>query len=154
MTHGGVVRGFLGDLLRLGALMVLLNSTACSGPPVVAGTSNASGGITPLTAQEAGALIAARSGQAGFIILDVRTPEEFAAGHIAGAVNLCLTCASPAFADAASALDKSASYLVYCHSGNRSATATAILRGQGFASLYELTGGTVAWQAAGLPLVQ
>jgi 3-mercaptopyruvate sulfurtransferase SseA len=54
----------------------------------------------------------------GLVVLDVRTPEEFAAGHIAGASNVDLNSAT--FATAVAKLDPKLPYFVYCHSGNRS----------------------------------
>jgi len=80
-------------------------------------------------------------------IIDVRTPEEFAAGYIAGATLIDIS--SPGFVDAISALDRSATYFVYCRSGNRSATATSQMIDLGFTSVYELDGGIVSWAAAG-----
>jgi rhodanese-related sulfurtransferase len=109
---------------------------------------------TPVTPEEAAALIAAQAGQPDFVLLDVRTPEEFVDGHIEGAVNVCLTCPSPSFPDAVDALDKRSTYLVYCRSANRSKTALATMQARGFTELYELTGGTTAWLSAGLPLVR
>ncbi|MGA0962938.1 MAG: rhodanese-like domain-containing protein, partial [Ilumatobacteraceae bacterium] len=80
-------------------------------------------------------------------IIDVRTQEEFAAGYIAGATLIDIS--SPVFADAISALDRSATYFVYCRSGNRSATATSKMIELGFTSVFELDGGIVSWAAAG-----
>jgi rhodanese-related sulfurtransferase len=87
----------------------------------------------------------------GLVILDVRTPEEFAAGHIAGAVELDLQGAT--FESDVAELDPETPYFVYCHTDNRSGQAVAYLQQQGFSSLYELTGGIAAWQAEGLPVV-
>lgn len=84
------------------------------------------------------------------VLVDVRTPEEFTAGHLAGALNIDLQAAT--FERDVSALDRSATYLVYCRSGNRSATATALMGQLGFDEVYELQDGIVAWQAAGFPV--
>ena len=81
------------------------------------------------------------------VVIDVRTQEEFDAGYIAGATLIDIS--SPGFTDAISALDRSATYLVYCRSGNRSATATSAMIDLGFTKVYELDGGIVAWSAAG-----
>jgi len=89
--------------------------------------------------------------QPGVVLVDVRTPEEFAAGHIAGAVNIDLNAAD--FPARIAELDPTTTYAVYCRSGNRSATATAFMLDQGFAPPYELQNGIVAWQGAGLPVV-
>ena len=84
-------------------------------------------------------------------LLDVRTPEEFAAGHIAGAENIDFYAAD--FADRIDALDQGESYVVYCHTGNRSGQATALMADKGFASVTDVDGGIEAWTAAGLPTV-
>lgn len=87
----------------------------------------------------------------GVVVIDVRTPGEFADGHIDSAVNIDLQ--NPAFAQQILDLDPDVTYAVYCRSGNRSATATQYMVDNGFTSLYELDGGIVAWESAGLPLV-
>ncbi|MGD9999470.1 MAG: rhodanese-like domain-containing protein [Ilumatobacteraceae bacterium] len=87
---------------------------------------------------------------AGLVVLDVRTPEEFAAGHLAGAIDLDYRSAT--FADDLAELDRDVPYLVYCHSGNRSAGAVAAMRELGFTIVSELDGGITAWQAAGYPV--
>ena len=84
-------------------------------------------------------------------LLDVRTPEEFAAGHIAGAENIDFYAAD--FADQIDALDQGEQYVVYCRSGNRSGQATALMADKGFGSVTDVDGGIVAWEAAGLPTV-
>ncbi len=83
----------------------------------------------------------------GTTVLDVRTPAEFAAGHLKSAVNMDVS--APDFATKVAALDKSAPYAVYCHSGNRSAAALEVMKGQGFTNAYHLAGGISAWQSAG-----
>ena len=88
---------------------------------------------------------------AGVVILDVRTAEEFAQGHIAGSINIDVS--SSDFVAKVSELDKTKTYAVYCRSGNRSAVATAEMEKLGFTSLYNMTGGAIDWSAAGFPLV-
>ena len=83
----------------------------------------------------------------GAEVIDVRTPAEYAAGHIDGAVNIDI--ASPDFAAQVSALDPSAPYAVYCRSGNRSASALAEMAAVGMTGSYHLGGGIGAWQSAG-----
>jgi len=83
-------------------------------------------------------------------ILDVRTPKEFQAGHIPGAVNLDVSAAD--FQAKAASLDKGKTYLVECASGVRSARACETLSGLGFPSLYNLPGGFRAWMKAGKPV--
>ena len=85
-------------------------------------------------------------------IVDVRTPEEFAQGHIEGAVNIPVEYAD--FTDQVSQLDADSTYAVYCRSGNRSQTAVDQMSGVGINGIYELESGTNGWAAAGQPLVQ
>jgi phage shock protein E len=106
-----------------------------------------------VTAAAAQALIDSHADDPDFIILDVRTPAEFAAGHIASAENLCVTCTPPAFADAIADLDKTRTYFVYCGSQHRSPQAITAMQDAGFLHLYELIGGLAEWQADGLPVV-
>ena len=82
------------------------------------------------------------------VVLDVRTPEEFAAGALPGARNIDLS--SPSFTDRIGGLDQDATYLVYCRSGNRSRQATAVMEEVGFTNLYELDRGIISWVDAGL----
>jgi len=84
------------------------------------------------------------------VVLDVRTPEEFAAGHIAGATNLDFR--NPDFEKKLSALDKSKSYLVHCAAGGRSAKTRELMKKQQFQSIYHLEGGLKAWEKAGKPV--
>lgn len=81
------------------------------------------------------------------VVLDVRTPQEFAAGHLPDAVNLDVEAAD--FAGRIAELDKTKPYAVYCHSGNRSAGAVQQMLQAGFTHVNDLEGGIVAWQAAG-----
>ncbi len=85
----------------------------------------------------------------GTVIIDVRTPEEFNSGHVQGALNIPVE--SPDFAAQVSALDPGTTYAIYCRSGNRSAVATAEMGGMGFTYLYDLDGGFVDLEAAGMP---
>lgn len=85
------------------------------------------------------------------VILDVRTPEEFSRGHIAGAVNL--SWADAHFKREVSTLNKSVPVYVYCLSGARSTSAGNYLHQQGFQQVFELKDGLLAWRAASLPEV-
>lgn len=134
------------------------DDTVTTVPAAPAATTAADAGgasataVQLLTPAEADALIAdgASGAVAGLVVLDVRTPEEFAAGHLAGAVNVDFYAAS--FADDLAALDRTVPYLVYCHSGNRSGKATQAMQQLGFTTIYDLDGGVTAWQAAGYSL--
>ena len=89
--------------------------------------------------------------EAGVITLDVRTPIEFAEGHIEGA--RLIDFQSGNFENDIAALDKNATYAVYCRSGNRSGQAVKVMQDAGFKNIYNLNGGVIDWANAGLPLV-
>jgi rhodanese-related sulfurtransferase len=86
----------------------------------------------------------------GMLILDVRTPSEFQAGHIKGAVNIDIN--SPDFNEKIQELEKSKTLLVYCHSGARSAKASKVLNEQGFAPIFDMAGGIISWKNHKLPV--
>ena len=88
---------------------------------------------------------------ANTVILDVRTPAEFATGHLDGAVNLDVQSAE--FDALVSELDPEGSYVVYCRSGNRSAQAIDRMSDLGFTDLTD--GGSVenASSSTGLAIV-
>jgi phage shock protein E len=86
----------------------------------------------------------------GNVILDVRTPEEFKAGHLAGAVNLDVNASD--FQEKAALLDRNKIYLVHCASGVRSVRACDKLSHLDFPKLYNLPGGFRAWVKAGQPV--
>ncbi len=129
-------------------LVLSVLAAACAGAAVSDPASTTSIGLEPMAAAD---LIAANVAAADFVLLDVRTPEEFVAGHIAGAANLDFYRAD--FATALAGLDRDARYLVYCRSGNRSASTVSLMHDLGFATVYEVNGGVIDWQADGLPLV-
>ena len=79
------------------------------------------------------------------VVLDVRSPEEFAKGHIPGAVNVDIH--SPDFAAKAAQFDKKQPILVNCHAGSRGAIASAELARLGFKTVCNLDGGLAAWEA-------
>lgn len=88
----------------------------------------------------------------GAVILDVRTPEEFAEGHLEGAININYRDSN--FAKNVVSLDHDAQYIVYCRSGNRSGKSIEIMQQQGFTQLYNAGGVTDASARLGLPIVK
>jgi rhodanese-related sulfurtransferase len=90
------------------------------------------------------------AGQPGVVTLDVRTPAEYASGHLPGAVNIDVESAD--FSSQLAQLDPAASYAVYCRSGNRSKVAMDQMAAAGFTTMQDLEGGIVAWQSQGLPV--
>lgn len=85
------------------------------------------------------------------IFLDVRTPEEYAGGHVPGARNLDIR--SDSFVDDVLALDRTASYGVYCHSGGRSQVAVQFMMAQGFTDVTDLQTPEAAAASGGHGLV-
>jgi len=84
--------------------------------------------------------------QPGAVLVDVRRPDEFAVGHLPGAVNLEVT--APDFGQRVAALDKTKPTYVYCRSGARSAKAADQLTTAGFAQVSNLLGGVLDWPDA------
>jgi len=83
-------------------------------------------------------------------LIDVRTPGEYADGHLAGAKLIPLQ----EIAQRISEIDKKKPVLLYCRTGHRSGSALKILQGQGFPEAKHIAGGINAWQAAGLPITR
>jgi len=85
-----------------------------------------------------------------FMLLDVRTPEEYAEGHIKGATLIPLQELESRMAE----VPKDKRVYVYCHSGRRSAAAASMLAKAGFTNIENVQGGITAWQEAGYPVVK
>jgi rhodanese-related sulfurtransferase len=85
----------------------------------------------------------------GRTVIDVRRPDEFAAGHVAGALNINVE--DEAFDSQIGELDKDAPYLLYCHSGRRSAVAAERMAQAGFSDIVD-AGGFQALADAGAPV--
>jgi rhodanese-related sulfurtransferase len=113
---------------------------------LLAGCSSSSSAID-LSVSE----FSSKAAEAGVITLDVRTPGEYAEGHLEGA--RLIDFQSGNFENEISTLDKNATYAVYCRSGNRSSQAVKVMHDAGFHNVYNLNGGVIDWANAGLPLV-
>ena len=110
----------------------------------------------PQAAESTGGLISPQNYQTQFsepgadhFLIDVRTPEEYESGYIAGAANISLQT----LADRLSEVPTDQPIVVYCRSGNRSAQATQLLNQAGYTEVYDL-GGVIDWTAAGFTLQQ
>ena len=114
---------------------------------LLAGCSSDSEAVSTVSPDEFVTAIA----KPGSVTIDVRTPAEYAAGHVDGAINLDVESAD--FASGIAALPKDSTYNVYCRSGRRSALAAEQLADAGFASVVNLDGGLADLQAAGVPVV-
>lgn len=86
------------------------------------------------------------------VIIDVRTPQEFAAGHLEGAQNFDIK--SPDFEKNLSSLDKSGTYYLYCRSGARAGAAAQIMQQAGFKTVTNLGGLDEAAQALNLEITK
>ena len=124
----------------LAALVSVGGLSACSEG---SGSGSASGAVTTVTSSDAVQVLAEPS----INVIDVRTPAEFSSGHLPGAVNIDAEGSS--FDQKIAGLSKTATYFVYCHSGNRSGVATDTMAKLGFTSIYNLKGGIADWQANG-----
>ena len=85
------------------------------------------------------------------IVLDIRTPAEVAQARLPGEL-LVIDFNSPGFAQQLDELDKDATYLMYCRSGNRSGTARNLMTQLGFTDVVDVRGGIIEWVNEGLPI--
>jgi rhodanese-related sulfurtransferase len=125
--------------LLLSLCAALVASPAFAGEPAAAPLAQ----VTPK-------VLELRLGDPGVVVLDVRTAEEFAAGHVPGAVNLPHDQVESRLAELADAKDKEV--VLYCRSGRRAQMAADVLAKAGFTRLSHLEGDYPGWSEAGLPV--
>jgi rhodanese-related sulfurtransferase len=123
-------------LLLISALALFVS--ACGG-------ATATGSVDLVVPSAAADVIS--DGPADLVVLDIRTPEEFNAGALPDAINLDFYEAD--FRDRLAELDRDVPYVMYCNSGNRSATAADMMEELGFTEVYEIDGGIQAWAQSG-----
>jgi len=87
-----------------------------------------------------------------FVIIDVRTPEEYASGYIKNAINLDFY--SETFKDELDKFDRTKTYLIYCRSGHRSGIVLDMMKEIGFKEVYNMLEGIIQWKAEGLPVLK
>jgi phage shock protein E len=131
-------------LLVVGSTAMALLAAGCLG----GGPGTADQEIRAISPAEASALIEGRGDDPKFVVIDVRRPEEFAGGHIPGAININ----SADFPDRIGGLDPDGTYLLCCLRGVRSSGVRELMREAGFREVYDIEGGMSAWKAAGLPV--
>jgi phage shock protein E len=148
-------RGLVAGLAGFSLLMVSCGGNEPAADAAVlasagteAGAAATISGISTMSAGDAAAIT--DDPPEGLVVLDVRTPEEFAEGHLDGAVLIDFYDAD--FAEQLAALDPDVPYLVICRSGNRSGQTLGIMEQLGFASAADVDGGIIAWAGAGLPI--
>lgn len=120
-------------------LLLLIIAVACSSPD---SRNSASQLLQPEDFQS--------KVQHGATLIDVRTVEEYASGHISGSLNMDIN--NPGFKDNVLMLDRSKEYAIYCASGVRSGKAADVMRQAGFTSVFTLAGGMKSWTDKGLPV--
>lgn len=129
-------------LLLIVVLLIVGMLTGCASAAVVDAQTATSQLISPVE------YVTDFDDSASHLLIDVRTPDEFASGHIEGAVNIPVEEISGRLDE----IPGDAPIVVYCRSGNRSAAAARILTDAGYAPVYDL-GGIQDWVAEGLPIV-
>lgn len=105
--------------------------------------------VTDVDAEEAAELL---ESDPDITVVDVRTPAEFADGHIEGAVNIDFS--APDFAEKLQELDRDGVYMMHCESGGRSGRALSQFEALDFNKVYHLETGMQSWREAGLPTEQ
>jgi phage shock protein E len=128
---------------------VLLGGPAFAADPSSATPANAAAVGAPLMTQEE-LLAHLDRKDPQVVVLDVRTPEEFAAGHVPGARNVSHDQLAANLDQLASLKDKQV--VLYCRTGRRTALATETLKSAGFQNLRHLEGDYQAWAAANRPV--
>jgi len=126
--------------------IVILGVALALGGATITGCSSSSG------TQTSGSSASSVDPTSFDVLIDVRDPSEFAAGHLTGAVDLSLNDGT--FAAQLGSLDPSKSYAVYCRSGSRSSRAVAMMRDAGFTEVIDLGSIGEAASATGLAVVK
>ncbi len=105
-----------------------------------------------VTPSEARDMIETNRDNPNFVLLDVRTPEEYAESHIENSA--LIDYQSQSFISQMDGLDRGLTYLIYCRTGNRSGKAQDVMRQLGFREVHDMTGGIVQWTEEQFPTVQ
>jgi rhodanese-related sulfurtransferase len=151
-----------GRIAICGLLLATMSLAACGGGEAAQGSdasapnAAASDAVGDTGGQPAYGLVtptvaAELASDSAVTVIDVRTSEEFAEGHLGGAALIDFN--SPSFEHDVARLDRDRSYLVYCRSGNRSGQAVAVMGDLGFERVWDMDGGVTAWVAEGRELV-
>src|SRR5512134_3359935 len=127
-------------------------SAPCFWQGRAAGEAAGPAAAVDLSPEEAAAMIREKGSRGDFVLLDVRTPQEYRDGHIDGAVLIDYTSSS--FKEELGGLDPEKTYLVYCRTGNRSGKAISVMEELRFRKVRHLSGGITKWKERGLPTVR
>lgn len=115
------------------------------------GQKGGDGSFSNVNAEEAKAMIEANAGNDQFVILDTRSSTEYATGHLIQSEFYNYSAAD--YWEQIKKLDKTKTYLLYCHSGGRSGKTLKFMKENGFKEAHNLKGGIVSWKRAGYPVV-
>jgi rhodanese-related sulfurtransferase len=129
---------------------VLALCTSCTAQPgIVRGRTIE---LVKLAPKDALNFIQSNRNNPNFVLVDIRTPEEYSDYHIETAVNINLR--SESFELDINKLDKSKTYMIYCRTGSRVSMAVKIMEKAGFTKVYGIAGDILEWKSEGLPLAK
>ncbi|RLF58776.1 MAG: rhodanese-like domain-containing protein [Thermoplasmata archaeon] len=107
--------------------------------------------LLDITAIESYYLIQNNTENPNFIIIDIRTPEEYESGHLADSI--IIDYYESTFEKDIDQLDKEKTYLIYCRTGRRTGLAMDIMEDLNFLNVYNMLGGITQWETEGLPII-
>lgn len=134
----------------IGGAVYYVNKGTTSSSNQVANNKQAAGEYINLSAREFKETLDKAKGNPNALLIDVRTPAEYAEGHIEGA--RLIDFYAPDFRQRIAALDKNKTYFIYCRSGSRSGQVLQIMKELGFKKVYNLERGFNSWMQEGLPV--
>jgi len=139
------------SIILFPAVLMLIASCAAmpARPPVKTVKAQKSG---PVEAERAYDLYTDNKDNPSFVIIDVRTEQEYAECHIPGSINIDFK--SKNFSNTMTAFDRGKTYLLYCATSRRSEEAVSMLRDLGFLEAYHIFGGLDEWIRKGYPVVR
>jgi rhodanese-related sulfurtransferase len=108
--------------------------------------------LETISAEQSRILMERHKGDPDFETIDVRTPREFKAGHIEGAV--LMDYYSSDYLKKLRGLDRNKTYLIYCRSGNRSLKTLGMIKKMGFRKVFNMGRGMNQWHANGYRIVK
>ena len=139
-------RRALAALLMVGAMSVAFMTIATAGEPAATAPASAAAAVAPMSQE---ALLEHQSRHPDHLfVLDVRTPQEYAEGHVPGAVNVPHDQLASRLAE----VPKDKDVVLYCKSGRRAGIAADVLAANGYMRLSHLEGDMPAWIEKGRPV--
>ena len=139
-------RRALAALLMVGAMSVAFMTIATAGEPATTASASAAVAVAPMSQE---ALLEHQSRHPDHLfVLDVRTPQEYAEGHVPGAVNVPHDQLASRLAE----VPKDKDVVLYCKSGRRAGIAADVLAANGYMRLSHLEGDMPAWIEKGRPV--